>query len=578
MERLSRRSFMKIAGAATGAAALAAAPPIARAAIGEEGAEDRSDDRRARGAARRVRARRAARRGDRHLRHRRAHVPRPRTRAAAAARGRQEGSELDVLPPRSSVDQPGPGRRQRRHLRVRQPGRPDDGHDHHELRARCRGRPAGRTSSSSATTSSTRSTSTTTGTRCRRSRTSSGSTRRYQNQDTFLYNTGPIGSLDRPELEQAPALLGLGRSTRTSKGKQQDHSHDGKGKVLGNNLACPPCNIGPRSTPNYDDLAAAAVHSPAVRRDGVRGSAERRLLRRPRRDLRPRRHQGAQQPPPDPDADGDERRPAEDAEHPRDRDQGADLDADEGRLGPERPVEAPSPCSASGAARAGARCTSQDKHKKLKSGPWTQVSRLGNPLFNEVIVPVGDKDRVERGRPDRRQGLREVREAAGAREAPAGPLPRRVPEPRRVHEGPGGPPRDPAHRASRPASSPGSRTSPTTKPSDMLRLNVAIPPTTSNPNALGLVGGDAAGYPNGRRVFDDVVSIELKAVAGATIPLVDPSFTPDAAVGAVSSYLTPGTTATSRRSRTSARLTTDTTRPRRDPRTTITPRTSGPST
>jgi hypothetical protein len=38
MERLSRRSFMKIAGAATGAAALAAAPPIARAAVGEEGA------------------------------------------------------------------------------------------------------------------------------------------------------------------------------------------------------------------------------------------------------------------------------------------------------------------------------------------------------------------------------------------------------------------------------------------------------------------------------------------------------------------------------------------------------------
>lgn len=38
MERLSRRSFMKIAGAATGAAALAAAPPLARAAVGEEGA------------------------------------------------------------------------------------------------------------------------------------------------------------------------------------------------------------------------------------------------------------------------------------------------------------------------------------------------------------------------------------------------------------------------------------------------------------------------------------------------------------------------------------------------------------
>jgi hypothetical protein len=78
------------------------------------------------------------------------------------------------------------------------------------------------------------------------------------------------------------------------------------------------------------------------------------------------------------------------------------------------------------------------------------------------------------------------------------------------------------------------------RPADMLRLNVAIPPTTSSPNALGVVGGDLAGYPNGRRVFDDVVSIELKAVAGATIPLVDPTYTVDAAVGAVSSYLTPG--------------------------------------
>ena len=54
-----------------------------------------------------------------------------------------------------------------------------------------------------------------------------------------------------------------------------------------------------------------------------------------------------------------------------------------------------------------------------------------------------------------------------------------------------------------------------TKPADMLRLNVAIPPTTNNPNALGVVGGDLAGFPNGRRVFDDVVSIELKAIAGS---------------------------------------------------------------
>ena len=66
----------------------------------------------------------------------------------------------------------------------------------------------------------------------------------------------------------------------------------------------------------------------------------------------------------------------------------------------------------------------------------------------------------------------------------------------------------------------------------MLRLNVAIPPT-AEPNSLGLVAGDAAGFPNGRRIEDDVVTIELRAIAGLTIPLVDPSFTPDGAASAI---------------------------------------------
>ena len=68
---------------------------------------------------------------------------------------------------------------------------------------------------------------------------------------------------------------------------------------------------------------------------------------------------------------------------------------------------------------------------------------------------------------------------------------------------------------------------------DMLRLNMAIPPTTSSPSPLGLIGGDVAGFPNGRRVGDDVVTIELRAIAGVTIPLVDPSFTPDGAAAVV---------------------------------------------
>ena len=68
------------------------------------------------------------------------------------------------------------------------------------------------------------------------------------------------------------------------------------------------------------------------------------------------------------------------------------------------------------------------------------------------------------------------------------------------------------------------------RPSDMLRLNMAVPPSDS-PSTFGILGGDLAGFPNGRRPSDDVVAIELRAVAGATIPLVDPSFTPDGAGG-----------------------------------------------
>ncbi len=49
-----------------------------------------------------------------------------------------------------------------------------------------------------------------------------------------------------------------------------------------------------------------------------------------------------------------------------------------------------------------------------------------------------------------------------------------------------------------------------------------------------------AGFPNGRRVFDDVVTIELRALAGAVLKLVDPAFSPDGAAAAISEGLTSG--------------------------------------
>src|SRR5437763_4075135 len=67
----------------------------------------------------------------------------------------------------------------------------------------------------------------------------------YQNKNTFLYNTGPIGSLDDPNWNKRQ-LYSVKLIESKSKGKKQDHSHDGRGRLLGKNLKCPPCNIGPR--------------------------------------------------------------------------------------------------------------------------------------------------------------------------------------------------------------------------------------------------------------------------------------------------------------------------------------------
>src|SRR5207248_916221 len=75
-------------------------------------------------------------------------------------------------------------------------------------------------------------------------------------------------------------------------------------------------------------------------------------------------------------------------------------------------------------------------------------------------------------------------------------------------------------------------------PADLIRLNMAIPPA-KKPNILGILGGDLAGFPNGRRVFDDTVTIELRAIAGATIPLVDKSFKPDKAAGLIDDFNPP---------------------------------------
>jgi len=165
------------------------------------------------------------------------------------------------------------------------------------------------------------------------------------------------------------------------------------------------------------------------------------------------------------------------------------------------------------------------------AGSWKQVSRLGMPLFNEVINPMAAKDRWNATSPyEDHQFAKYV-----AKPELAGLLPVLYP---------GVFPRLAAYKKDRAdllailltgiptGVVPGFQNYTGGLQADMLRLNVAVPPT-AKPNSLGVVGGDLAGFPNGRRIVDDVVTIELRAVAGLTIPLVDPTFKPDDAASAI---------------------------------------------
>ncbi len=183
------------------------------------------------------------------------------------------------------------------------------------------------------------------------------------------------------------------------------------------------------------------------------------------------------------------------------------------------------------------------------SGPFVQVSRLGNPLFNEVLIPISLKDAWNAQQPSGDQQF-----ATYVSMPQLGTL---LPS-----LFPGVFPNLAAFNATKAARADllailltgipstvvpgfaGNFTGPTQ--ADMLRLNLSIPPTPpAKFSNLGLIGGDIGGYPNGRRVQDDVATIELRAIAGATLPLVDPSYKPDSAAGGISMGLTSGPTDTS---------------------------------
>jgi hypothetical protein len=147
---------------------------------------------------------------------------------------------------------------------------------------------------------------------------------------------------------------------------------------------------------------------------------------------------------------------------------------------------------------------SQRRDPTSTRGPWVQLSRLDIPLVNELVIPLKDKNRFNGSKPHfDAQFLKYVLDPEPARliEAILGVD---VPEP----------PREDLVTILL-TGIPDLNKPEDVKPSSQLRLNMAIEPSR-NPNRLGVLGGDNAGFPNGRRLADDVVDIELQALAGAT--------------------------------------------------------------
>jgi hypothetical protein len=322
-----------------------------------------------------------------------------------------------------------------------------------------------------------------------------------KNPNTFLYNTGPIASLTDPNWNRPTTY-----TVTLVQGRKKT--------VLGTDLLTPPDNIGPRSTPSYSTLAAAAVHSLP---GGLKVFAGQR-------------------------------------DDPFFVDLGSIFDL--AGLRPFNPFHLLPLAAAPGvdalkndnvhsivlqvpisqvtafpsttigiyanASRQRETVIQKDGTKTGK-GRWVQVSRLGEPLINEVLIPLGKKDYWNRTDPADDQQFESYYlnpELSGLQNVLYG-----------------APPQGHSGGALAPIQTTG-RTDLTTilltgvpalnytgpHESDMLRLNTAIVPgaqgacpggTASGaaPDRMGVLAGDLCGFPNGRRLGDDIIDIDLRAFA-----------------------------------------------------------------
>jgi hypothetical protein len=317
--------------------------------------------------------------------------------------------------------------------------------------------------------------------------------------DTFLYNTFPVETSTDPDLNVFQTYT----VTRVK---------NGRSTIIGRNLPVAPANIGPRSNPDYDPVTDSAIQD--IGRDH-------KVFAGPRDDpffvdlgsifdlggLRP--FNGAHAIPLDPAAGVDGvagyNTHSIVLQVPM-----SQLTAD-GRMpsGPDDPDAVIGVWTTS--ERRSTRVLRPDGTMK-STGAWVQVSRLGLPLINEVVIPLKDKNRWNGSKPNKDgQFLEYVTDPELARLIPV------------LYPGVETPPapRDDLVTVAL-TGIPDLNQPQDVVPSEQLRLNMAIPPTpAAQQDRLGVLAGQLDGFPNGRRLGDDVTDILIRALAGGY------AFTPD---------------------------------------------------
>jgi hypothetical protein len=323
---------------------------------------------------------------------------------------------------------------------------------------------------------------------------------KVRNQNSFLYALGgEVTSLRDPDLNVIQTYK-LTRETY-KKGKLASS------KVLGKGLPTPPNNVGPKTIPNYEPIAQAAVRTLKGGTKVFAGQRDDPFYASLGRIFDTINLTGA--------GLGNMGGGVDDlagyAVH------STILQVPESAV--TRNHKAVSGADASNAV-VGVWSTTERQTLNVSnhaSGPYRQISRLGNPLVNEAIIPLGQKDRFNRTTPDRDAALYgkyvvepELAKVLNALFDVGAPEKNRADIVQAVLQGIPGLNAFPGKNGK--------------APTDTIHINLGTPPSAS-PNRLGVLGGDNAGYPNGRRLTDDVVDIDLQVIAGAlkgnNVPLGD---------------------------------------------------------